>query len=54
MDVPFKEAKNRLAEFARRVEAGATIKITRNGVPIADVVPHGATAESITKRATAI
>ena len=35
-----KEAKNRLTELARRVEAGERVTITRNGKPILDLVPH--------------
>ena len=38
--VSIKDAKNRLTELARRVEAGETIVITRNGRPVADLVPH--------------
>lgn len=38
--VPMKEAKNRLTELARRVEAGETVTITRNGKPVLDMVPH--------------
>jgi prevent-host-death family protein len=40
MNIPIKDAKNRLTELARRVEAGETITITRNGKPVADLVPH--------------
>jgi antitoxin (DNA-binding transcriptional repressor) of toxin-antitoxin stability system len=35
-----KEAKNRLTELARRVEAGETVTITRNGKPVLDLVAH--------------
>jgi prevent-host-death family protein len=38
--VSMKEAKNRLTELARRVEAGETVTITRNGKPVLDMVPH--------------
>ena len=38
--VSMKEAKNRLTELARRVEAGEAVTITRNGKPILDLVPH--------------
>lgn len=38
--VSIKDAKNRLTELARQVEQGETITITRNGKPIADLVPH--------------
>ena len=33
------EAKTHLADLLRRVEAGERIRITRNGRPIADLVP---------------
>lgn len=35
-----KDAKNRLTELARRVEAGETVTVTRNGKPVIDLVPH--------------
>lgn len=38
--VTIKDAKNRLTELARLVEAGETVVITRNGHPVADLVPH--------------
>ena len=38
--VSIRDAKNRLTELAREVEAGATIVVTRNGRPIFDLVPH--------------
>lgn len=38
--VPVKEAKNRLREVLRKVEAGETVVITRDGVPVADVTAH--------------
>jgi prevent-host-death family protein len=38
--VSIKEAKNRLTELARLAEKGETVVITRNGEPIADLVPH--------------
>ena len=37
--VSLKEAKSRLAELARKVEAGETVTITRNGRPVVDMVP---------------
>lgn len=33
------EAKTHLAELLRRVEAGERIRITRNGKPVAELVP---------------
>jgi prevent-host-death family protein len=38
--ISMKEAKNRLTELARKVEKGETVTITRNGMPVADLVPH--------------
>lgn len=40
--VSIREARNRLTELAREVEAGETIVVTRNGQPVLDLVPHGA------------
>ena len=36
-----RELRNDNAEIMRRVEAGETFVVTRNGRPIADLVPHG-------------
>lgn len=30
----------RVGEIARRVELGETVVVTRNGKPVADIVPH--------------
>lgn len=38
--VAIKDAKNRLSELVREAEAGETIVLTRNGVPVADIAPH--------------
>lgn len=38
--VSIREAKNRLTELARAVEAGETVVVTRNGRPVFDLVPH--------------
>ncbi len=38
--VSIRDAKNRLTELARHVEAGETIVVTRNGRPVFDLVPH--------------
>lgn len=38
--ISIKHAKDRLTELARRVEAGETIVVTRNGKPVLDLVPH--------------
>ena len=42
ISISIREAKNRLTELARRVEAGETIVVTRNGVPVLDLAPHRA------------
>jgi prevent-host-death family protein len=39
--VPVKEAKAKLTELLRAVEAGEHIILTRHGKPVADLVPHG-------------
>lgn len=44
-EVPVKEAKAKLTELLRRVEAGERITLTRHGKPIADLVPHGETGK---------
>ena len=36
-----REVRNDNAEIMRRVEAGESFTVTRNGKPIADLVPHG-------------
>ncbi len=38
--VNIKDAKNRLNELVRKSEKGETVTITRNGEPVADIVPH--------------
>jgi prevent-host-death family protein len=38
--VSVKEAKDRLTQLLRAAESGETVVITRNGVPVADIVPH--------------
>jgi prevent-host-death family protein len=39
-EVSIKAAKDRLSELVRDAEAGQTSIITRNGKPVADIVPH--------------
>ena len=39
MDVSIVEAKNRLTQLIRSVEAGETVVITRNGKPVAQLSP---------------
>ena len=38
--VNLKDAKDRLSELIRDAEKGKTVVITRNGEPVADLVPH--------------
>lgn len=38
--VSIREAKNRLTELARLVEAGERVTVTRHGKPAFDLVPH--------------
>jgi prevent-host-death family protein len=38
--VSIKQAKDQLPALVREVEAGKRIVITRNGKPVAEVVPH--------------
>jgi prevent-host-death family protein len=38
--VSIKQAKDTLPALVREVEAGARVVITRNGKPVAEVVPH--------------
>lgn len=40
-EVSVKEAKAKLTELLRIVEAGERIVLTRHGKPVADLVPHG-------------
>ena len=39
MDVSIAEAKNRLPELIREVEAGGAVVITRHGKPVAQLAP---------------
>lgn len=45
-----RELRNDNAEIMRRVEAGERFVVTRNGRPVADLVPH--TAETAAPRRT--
>jgi prevent-host-death family protein len=40
-----RELRNDNAEIMRRVEAGESFTVTRNGKPIADLVPHQETGD---------
>ena len=42
--IPQRQLRNDNAEIMRRVEAGESFVVTRNGKPVADLVPHVATA----------
>lgn len=44
--------RNDNAEIMRRVEAGESFIITRNGRPIADLVPHDRPADQTKRRLT--
>ena len=39
-DVTTKDGKDRFDELVRKAEAGETTTITRDGKPVADLVPH--------------
>jgi prevent-host-death family protein len=39
MDISIAEAKNRLTQLIRAVEEGESVVITRNGRPVAQIVP---------------
>ena len=38
--VSIKEAKNKLSELIRSIQDGERVVLTRNGNPVADLVPH--------------
>ncbi len=40
MEISVKEAKNKLTELLRRVEAGERVTITRDGQPVVDLKKH--------------
>lgn len=40
LTVPLEQALSDIADLARRVEAGETVVLTREGKPVADLVPH--------------
>lgn len=40
MEISVKEAKNKLTELLRKVEAGERVTITRGGAPVIDLVKH--------------
>lgn len=40
-DVPLRELNQQTSRVMARVEAGETVTITKDGVPIGDIVPRG-------------
>ncbi|MEU6224854.1 type II toxin-antitoxin system prevent-host-death family antitoxin [Streptomyces sp. NPDC047042] len=40
-EVPLRELNQQTSRVMARVEAGETVTITKDGVPIGDIVPHG-------------
>ncbi|MBM7515922.1 type II toxin-antitoxin system Phd/YefM family antitoxin [Nocardioides nitrophenolicus] len=42
-----RELRNDNAAIVRRVEAGESFTVTRRGVPVADLVPHGSVRPDI-------
>lgn len=49
------DAKTHLSQLLDRVERGERIVITRNGKPVADLVPHDETADpALQRRAKAV
>lgn len=40
MNISIKDAKNKLSEILRRVEAGESVTITRDGKPVVDLSLH--------------
>ncbi|WP_328554941.1 type II toxin-antitoxin system Phd/YefM family antitoxin [Streptomyces sp. NBC_00358] len=41
-EIPLRELNQQTSRVMARVEAGETVTITKDGVPIGDIVPHGA------------
>jgi prevent-host-death family protein len=40
-EIPLRELNQQTSRVMARVEAGETVTITKDGVPIGDIVPHG-------------
>jgi prevent-host-death family protein len=38
--IPLRELRNHNAQIIERVKAGESFTVTRDGVPVADVIPH--------------
>jgi prevent-host-death family protein len=47
MDVSIAEAKNRLSQLVRAAESGEAVIITRNGRPVAQLVPAPASRRKV-------
>jgi prevent-host-death family protein len=47
MDVSIAEAKNRLSQLVRAAEGGESVVITRNGRPVAQLMPAPATRRKV-------
>lgn len=47
MDVSVAEAKNQLSQLVRAVESGESVVITRNGRPVAQLVPAPAARRKV-------
>jgi prevent-host-death family protein len=43
--IPQRELRNNNADILNRVEAGESFVVTRNGVAVADVIPHAPNGE---------
>lgn len=46
--IPLREAKAKLSELIRAVESGEHITLTNHGHPVADLVPHGSSSQTLT------
>lgn len=46
--VSLREAKAKLSELLREVRAGECITLTKHGHPVADLVPHGSSSQTLT------
>lgn len=49
-----RELRNNSGAIMRRVEAGEAFTVTRNGVPVADLLPHDAAAGARPERFAAV
>jgi antitoxin (DNA-binding transcriptional repressor) of toxin-antitoxin stability system len=51
VQIGVKEAKNQLTDLLRKVEAGETVTITRDGVAVVDLVKHAPKKPGLNKEA---